>query len=647
MPGDRALGRAARDIVFFVPFGIFLWRAVGTHLIFHGAGRLTAFPSFYTTWRFFTEHLSAPGGPVEYVSAFLSQLFHYPWLGAIVITLQAWTLGLCIAYLLRATTRLRLDVVRYVPALLLLIIYGRYQYFFPTTLALSFALALACLYVRLANARTRALAIGLFVVLSLIAYYASGGAFLLFGLICTIAELVRPGRRHLSLPYALLTAALPYLLGALVFGIDTANAYSDLLPISWELLHYEARRQGLEVVYAIYLLAPGIMIVGAGVSVLWTQMNQRLRRSRAEREETQNGRLKRAWGLLQSRSATAVICRWVVQTTAVIAIGVAVAVGSFDARKKTCFAVDYYASHQMWPQVLALGRKRFDDPFVMHAVNRALYHTGRLGDEMFQWPQRPHCLFLAGVTPKRALWATSGLYLEMGLLNAAEFALTECLEGIGDRPMIVQKLALVNLAKGNVGTARVYLGTLRNTLFHRHWAEHYIALLDKDPNLTTDHQVQQLRSIALDHDFLSVTPATSEMLARLLEKNPKNRMAFEYLMASHLLNGRLATFVKHMPQFRQIGYPTLPLYFEEAALTYVYGTGQSVYLGDYKPRAELQQQIQDFLGILARHRSNQRAALPELAPKYRDTYVFYYVYTQSEKARQRARSRPANEHPQP
>ena len=88
---DGVLGRTARDIVFFVPFGIFLWRVVGTHLIFHGAGRITAFPSFYTTWQFFARHLSAPGGPVEYTAAFLSQLFHYAWLGAIVITLQAWS----------------------------------------------------------------------------------------------------------------------------------------------------------------------------------------------------------------------------------------------------------------------------------------------------------------------------------------------------------------------------------------------------------------------------------------------------------------------------------------------------------------------------------------------------------------------------
>ncbi|MHC4519200.1 MAG: DUF6057 family protein [Planctomycetota bacterium] len=632
MRWDGTLGRTTRDVVFFALFYVFLWRVVCPHLIFHGAGRTTNFPSFYTTWGFFTEHLSAPGGPVEYLSAFLSQLFHYSWLGALVITIQAWALGLCVAYLLRATARKALDAVRYIPAPLLLIIYGQYRYFFPTSLSLLFALVLACVYVRLTSRKTQAPALAFFIVLSLVCHYAAGGAFLLFALTCTIRELFLPSRRRLSLPYALIAAGLPYLLAVVLLGVSVVNAYCDLLPISPKLLHYVDRRQGIEVVYILYLLAPGAVVAGGVVSALWTRLSRRRERRRAGRAETPDNKLRRRWESLRSRIAAAPKWRWLAQTVAVVAVGAAVAYGSFDARKKTCFAVDSYAFHQMWPEILAEGRKRYDDRYVMHAVNRALYHTGRLGDEMFRWPQQPEYLFLAGVAHKRSLWANFSVYLEMGLINAAEFALTECLEGLGDRPMILQRLALVNLVKGNLGTARVYLGALDRTLFHRAWARQYIELLDRDPNLATDGNVQRLRSIALEHDFLSVAPATPEMLRRLLEKNPQNRMAFEYMMASYLLNGRLATFIKHLQQFKEIGYRTLPIHFEEAALTYVYGTRKPLYLGGYEPRADLRRQIQGFLEILARHRGNRQAALGELVP-HRDTYIFYYVYMRPNKAK--------------
>lgn len=621
-----APGRIIRDVVFYVLLYAFLWQTVGVHLIFHGAGLITNFPSFYTTWGFFTEHLAAPGGPVEYLSAFLSQLFYYSWLGALVITIQAWMLGSCSAYLLRVSGFKRWQVIRYVPALLLAILYGRYTYFLPTTMALLVALLCACAYLAIAQRKALGSSLVVFVLLSLACYYGAGGAFLLFALVGVIYELMFAGRWRLGLAYVAVAVGLPFIVGALGFGL--IEVYLTSLPISSKLLRYETRHQGVEVVCVLYLLAPGVMVAGGVGSALWTRLSQRLRRNRAGRTQTPDSKRGRWWGTLRSRIVAAPKCRWLAQTIAVVAVGAAVAHGSFDARKKPCFAVDYYAYHEMWPEILAEGRKRHDDPFVMHAVNRALYHTGRLGDEMFRWPQQPEYLFLAGVAHKRSLWASFSVYLEMGLINAAEFALTECLEGIGDRPMILQRLALVNLVKGNIGTARVYLGTLNRTLSHRDWARRYIELLDTDPNLATDSRVQQLRSMALEHDFPSVAPPTLPMLRELLKKNPRNRMAFEYMMISCLLNKELATFVKYIQLFEQIGYATLPKHFEEAALAYVYGTRKPLHLGDYKPRDELRRQIESFLGILKRHRGDKRAALAELASKYRDTYMFYYTYAQ-------------------
>lgn len=205
----------ARDVVFFSLFYTYLWRVVELHLLFHGAGQITHFPSFYTTWDFFVQHASVPGGPANYLAAFLSQLFHDSWLGALVVTIQAWTLGLCITRMLRAATQRSWWPIRYVPALLLLAVYSRYQYFFPTTVALSLALALACVYERISRQRNQAWALASFLTLSLICYHAAAGAALLFGLICSIYQLSQESRRRLSLVYAPVTAARPISWGSL------------------------------------------------------------------------------------------------------------------------------------------------------------------------------------------------------------------------------------------------------------------------------------------------------------------------------------------------------------------------------------------------------------------------------------------------
>jgi MFS family permease len=571
-----------QDIAFYVLCYILLWRMVGVHLIFHGAGLITNFPSFYTTWEFFTEHLAAPGGPIEYLSAFLSQLFYYSWLGALVITVQAWMLGLCTAYLLRASGFKRWRVIRYVPALLLLVLYGRYTYFLPTTMALLAALLCACAYMAAAQRKALGSSLVSFALLSLVCYYGAGGAFLLFALVCIIYELLFTGRWWLGLSYGPVAVGLPFVVGA--FGFGMIHVYSQSLPISWQLLSYEMRARWVEFVYALYLLVPAVMLAGRARPVLGAKFRRRNGNVVVKARRKPQKKAGDRPGTAPSWSQRSPRFSWAVQTAAVVGIAAAVAFGSIDRQRKNCFAIDYYALHKMWPEVIAAGRRQPNDRFVMHAVNRALYHTGRLGNEMFRWPQQPEYLLLAG--------------------------------------------ALVNLVKGNIGTARVYLGALDQTLFHRAWARECIELLASDPNLTTDRDVQRLRSIALEHDFLSVTPATYQMLRRLLEKNPKNRMAFEYMMASCLVNKQLATFIKHIQRFKELGYRTLPTHFEEAALTYVYGTRKPLYLGGYEPRTELRRQIEGFLAVMNRYRGNPAAALAELAPQYRYTYVFYHVYAQ-------------------
>jgi len=116
----------------------------------------------------------------------------------LVITMQALTLGSLLAYVLREMGLGRLRVVKYVPALLLLVIYGQYTYFFPTTMALLCALAMVAFYVRPAMRRTPTISATFFVGLSLACYYAAGAAMLLFAITCAILELSSSGRRRLA-----------------------------------------------------------------------------------------------------------------------------------------------------------------------------------------------------------------------------------------------------------------------------------------------------------------------------------------------------------------------------------------------------------------------------------------------------------------
>ncbi|MHC4337109.1 MAG: DUF6057 family protein [Planctomycetota bacterium] len=147
----RKLGGPAQSFVFFVLFYLYLWLVVDLRLIYHGGGMITNFPVFYRGWTFFRPFLSYPGGPVEYVCAFLSQLLYIGWAGAIVVTAQAWLICLCTGYILKAIGALGLRLLRFVPPVLILITYTQYTYHFVTTTALLTSLLFVCLYIRIAQ----------------------------------------------------------------------------------------------------------------------------------------------------------------------------------------------------------------------------------------------------------------------------------------------------------------------------------------------------------------------------------------------------------------------------------------------------------------------------------------------------------------
>jgi len=616
-----------QSFLFFTFFYLYLWLYVDIKLIYHGAGIITDFPVFFKGWPFFVPFLSYPGGPVEYLSAFLSQLLYYSWAGALVITVQAWLMCLCLNYILKAVSSLRSHLICYTLPILLLVLYTQYTYYFVTTMAFLTALLASCLYLKLILSHSKNFnCVSVFLILSIILYYLAGGALLLFAVICVIYELIFRSRWKISLIYLLSAAAIPYILGVLIVQNSIIDAFSNLLPFTWKILNYEARKRALTLVYVLYLLPPSILLV----SGLWRRLVERLlfakkRKGRKPAKKHRN-KIFNLPATIFSRYSWSPKLKFVVELLLLLVIAGSAVFFSRNDNLRARFQVDYYAYHKMWPELLTSARQYPTDPFVAHAVNRALYHTGRLGDDMFFWPQHPDNLFLSNDKYKWMYWQIFDVFLDIGVLNIAENAMTECLEGLGARPMVLQRLALINMVKGNSGSAKIYLGALGKTLFNNDWAKQYLDRLETDPDLSTDKYIQYLRSICLDKDCLTHSLRKERTLSWLLERNSHNRMAFEYLMTWYMLNKHLGKLVQNFDRLHDFDYRELPRHYEEAALIYVYGTRKPLNLSGYQSNPQKRQQIEDFSRLINSYGGNKKAAFNELSKKFRNTYFFYYMY---------------------
>jgi len=621
-------GGLARSLLFFIFFHLYLWLVVDLHLIYHGGGLITNFPPFYKDWAFFTEFLTYPGGLVEYISAFLSQFLYYPWAGAFVVTLQAWLIFICTGCFFKAINAPRLSWLRFVHPLLLLITYSQYTFYFLTTMALLAALFCVCLYLR-TTSNNKPFLLAIFLTLSVILYTIAGGAYLLFAAICVIYELFLTRRRNLGLLYLLAALIIPYVLGVLLFSVSIISAFGNLLPLSWKVLSYKSPEEMVVLVCILYLLVP-LVTLGLGFWRIFAASHpvslEQLANSRTKpplpKSSKKSGK-KHSVGMF-SWYRNSPSLKWTAESLVLVA-----AAGSVfffhNIERRTSFAVDYYACKRMWPQVIDSARRYSNSYFIVHSVNRALYHTDRLNYDMLIYPQHPGTLFLPIREHASVSWKRFDTYIDLGLINKAENDLMESIEKFGERPTILKRLALINMVKANNNIARTYLGLLGKTLFETQWANNYLDKLDSDPQLSTDTRIQQLRSLMPKKDYHFALLDDEQMLLDLLNGNRQNRMAFEYLMARYLLTGELEKFAKNLERLEDFSYFSIPRLYEDAIL-YLLSNNIPVDLHGRQISIDAHQRLSGFLDIYNRNGRNKQAALNELRINYGDSYLFYSLY---------------------
>jgi len=610
-------GGLVRTLIFFILFYLYLWLEVDLRLIYHSGGVISNFPAFFRGWEFSRQFMTYPGGPAEYLSAFLSQFFYYSWAGAFVVTMQAWLMFICTGYFFKMISAKCLYWIRFVPPMLLLITYNQYTYHFATTMAWLIAMFFVCLYLSIESSGTfyaqknitGLFRLAVFLVLSVILYMVTGAAQLLFVILCAIYELASGRRWQTTFLYLLSALGIPYIIGVLVFDVSIIDAFSKLMPYSWQVLFDKGSRRMVTMVYILYLLVPLASLTLVSCQAIAGSLKFSKSRKEIFSRFFQNKKLRR-----------------IIESPAPFIIAGAVVIFSYNNNIKTFFEVDYYAFHKMWPETLESAHRHPTNNFyVVHSANRALYHTGRLGYDMFSYPQYPDTFFLPPKKTTEGYWQKFDTYIDLGLISRAEHALTISLDEFGERPMILKRLALVNIIKGNLDTAGIYLGALSKSLFDAHWANDYLKRLEQAQSLVINDRIQYLRLSMSKKDYGSLYFINEELMFNLLAKNRKNKMAFEYLMARYLLDAKLDDFIQNLYRLDDFKYSEIPPLYEEAILYMLY-SGKNVELHRRRISADSQRRFTDFINIYSRYKGNKHAALKELKNKYGDSYLFYSLY---------------------
>lgn len=138
-------------------------------------------------------------------------------------------------------------------------------------------------------------------------------------------------------------------------------------------------------------------------------------------------------------------------------------------------------------------------------------------------------------------------------------------------------------------------------MLHGRWAFQCRRQLDADPELCDVPVIASRRELMVVGDSIDNTKHAERMLQGLLERNPRNRMAFEYLMAHYLLTRQPAKLAANLSRFDELGYPRVPRHCQEAVLIHLQTSGSSeIDLVQWKISSETWRRNGQFVRALRR-----------------------------------------------
>jgi hypothetical protein len=556
-------------------------------------------PVFFTSWSFLKEHLLLPGGLVDYVSVLFSQIFDHPFLGAFFLSVIIGLISLLTRKIIRVLWKVHIHTLHWIPGLFLLFLYANYET--PVSLVIGSTIVLVCIWMFFKwHPKSYRLRISLYTLYTGLLYWFCGGAFLLFVIYCSIWEW------NGSKSVVKVTMYLLISLGCCVVG----PAFFFLVFFGQSIINNLSIESAYPPAFARWgflLFFPLIGFLTFLIPAFSKFLKVRFRK--VGRETLISGTVL----LLSIYSLTG----WIMCDSFLI--------------KRLMFL--RASRKNNWESVLRLGK----DPSNITSqncmqINLALWHTGRLLDSAFSYPQLTEPV---GLIPNRDLCfkypeTASSLFLELGLISESLHWNHELMEVFGYAPETLYRMGVIYFLKGQNKAAKIFLRKLKNTLQGRRRAEYLLDLAEGEDFLEKDKTLRRLSSLMPKSDYISLGDPTDRDLLFLLEQNPGNRMAFEYWVAYQLLEGDLSSLWSNMNKFRAFGYRRFPRHVQEMILLYNYLSKRNrpEALKLYVEESNIQR-FAEFKQIIVENRTNKSFAQRLSREKFGDTYWYYWMFVRA------------------
>jgi hypothetical protein len=300
-----------------------------------------------------------------------------------------------------------------------------------------------------------------------------------------------------------------------------------------------------------------------------------------------------------------------------------------DSEKALALASESYVED--WKKFYELAnRYHLSNTLATYYTNIALSQQDELPDRLLDYYQ-PFTEGLFLPVESESNWVniffSSDVFFHLGDMNMAQHS---AMQGMIFSPnhrssRMVKRLAEINIVNNDSAAARKYLRMLDATLFHRKWAAAHEKMLtgnaDDYPWLKAKRlQIPTKDTLRLSADYPAV-------LHVLIESNPGNSYALDYLLCFYLLNKDVPSFGEAYDKWHK-GKARLSRLYQEALLIRLAGTKASQKaIAAYAIPPELIKEYAEYTRIY----EEPEGGMEQLRERFGKTYWFYYHFARMEK----------------
>lgn len=292
------------------------------------------------------------------------------------------------------------------------------------------------------------------------------------------------------------------------------------------------------------------------------------------------------------------------------------------------FKLEKLIFEQDWNGVIKhQENSRSTNMIAQYYYNIALSEKGILCDKMFfgvqDYGTKSIMIPWDSQTSINKIFRGVYFFYTIGLINEAHRWAFESMVIQGYRPENIKLLIKTELINGHYKVAEKYIYTLKRTLHYRNWAKKYEAMLynlemiKSDPDLGAKIKLQPKG----DFPIRIKNPQSSVIL--LLQTNPNNKIAFEYMMAWFMLEYNVEQVVNEVKKMKEIGYIRIPRHIEEAILIYQANEGWLPDLGGLKINKKTELRFFQYESTLKPFTRIQSSGVEKNQKKYKNTFWFY------------------------